>query len=362
MKLTINSHALSKALQVVAPAVGKNPVLPILEHILMRTTDEGVELIGTDLEVFIRATVPCKVIIAGSITIPAKLVLDMVKKLPNQELMFNFNGKTIITSAFGNYEVLSGECDDFPKFKEIEHAKTTKLPSSVFIEGIAATLFTASSDDLRPAMCGVYFESDGTSTAMVATDAHVLARYSFPSDLESSVIIPRKALNLIKSSFKTDGDVIVAYSATHATIEQDRITIIARLIDARFPDYKQIIPSGYTNKATVNKKSLVNCLKRVMLFANSRSSQVLFSYTEGGLKVRSFDSDFENAGAETFECDHNLEDNFEIGFNGRFVITALNNTYGRDIEIYFGANNRPAIIYSEGGKQEILIMPMMLES
>ena len=362
MKLTINSQDLSKALQIVTPAVGKNPVLPILEDILMRTTDEGIELIGTDLEVFIRATVPCKVLVGGSITIPAKLVLDMVKKLPNQELMFHFNGKTSITSAFGKYEVQSGECADFPKFKEIEDAKTTKLPASVLIEGIEATLFTVSNDDLRPAMCGVYFDSNGSSTSMVATDAHVLARYSFESNLDSSVIIPSKALNLIKSSFETDVDIIVSYSATHATFEQDGITISVRLVDARFPDYKQVIPSGYTNKATVNKKSLINCLKRVMLFANSTTSQVTFSFTEGSLKISSFDLDFENAGSETFECEHNLEEDFKIGFNGRFVVTALGKTSGSDIEIHFGANSRPAMIYGEGGNHEILIMPVMIQS
>jgi DNA polymerase-3 subunit beta len=226
-----------------------------------------------------------------------------------------------------------------------------------------------SNDELRPAMTGVYCQLSPQNVTFVATDAHKLVRYrrnDAKADTATSFILPKKALNLLKSSLPSeDLNVSIEYNTTSAFFKFANINLICRLIDERYPDYEAVIPLNNPNKLTLDRSLFLNCLKRVVIFANKTTHQVRLKITGSELNISSEDIDFANEAHERIGCQFDGED-MEIGFNAKFLIEMLNNLSGEEITIEMSTPNRAGILFpSIKDKDEdilMLVMPVMLNN
>lgn len=204
MKFIVSSSALLKQLQHIAGVINANTVLPILEDFLFEVEKNKLSVIATDLETVMRIQLDIEAKDSGKVCIPAKILIDSLKNLPDQPLTFNIdkNNAIEITSDSGKYKVMGESADNFPKEPAADDTSSFKMTASAFVTAINKTLFATSNDDLRPAMTGVLFELDKKGLQFVATDAHRLVRYnrkdvSCPN--KDSFVVPRKPLNLLKA-------------------------------------------------------------------------------------------------------------------------------------------------------------------
>src|SRR3954464_10931253 len=205
MKFIVSSSQLLKQLQHIAGVINANTVLPILEDFLFEVEKNKLNVVATDLETVMRIQMDIEAKDSGKVCIPARILMDSLKNIADQPLTFNIdkNFSIEITSDNGKYKVMGENPDNFPKEPAADDTTSFTMTASALVTAINKTLFATSSDDLRPAMTGVFFELDKKSLQCVATDAHRLVRYKrkdVACPKSDSFIVPRKPLNLLKAA------------------------------------------------------------------------------------------------------------------------------------------------------------------
>ncbi|MCY7409504.1 MAG: DNA polymerase III subunit beta, partial [Chitinophagales bacterium] len=324
MKFIVSSGSLLKQLQLIGGVVSTNTVLPILEDFLFDIKDGKLTAFSTDLETSMSTSLDVEAKEDGKIAIPAKLLTDVLKTLPEQPLTFSVNKQTLaieITSDKGKYRLTGENGDDFPRIPVPEETKEIKLPSAVISNAINKSLFAVGTDDMRPAMTGVNFELSAEGITFVATDAHRLVRYKrmdAKSAKPASFIVPKKALTLLGNAIPSeDTQVKISYNSSNAFFTFGNVKLICRLIDARFPDYHAVIPAENPNKLVINSNDLLSSLRRLIVLSNKTTHQATLKMTGNELQLNTRDLDFSNEGNETLSCEYNGEDT-EIAFNAKF--------------------------------------------
>lgn len=371
MKFSVSSSELLKRLQIAGGAIGTNPVLPILEDFLF-TIDNGQLIIAaTDLETSITTEIEVMADSDGSIAVPAKILLETLKALPQQPITFSVNEETLgieITSAYGKYKLAGENGQDFPRIPEPDDVDTIELPGAVLTEGINKTLFATSNDELRPAMSGVYFQVDFSKITFVATDAHKLVKYTFSdvsSDVSTSFIVPKKALNLLKNALPPSTEVKLEFNKANAFFTFDDTKLVCRLIDARYPDYNAVIPVENPNVLTIPRNDFQNSLKRIAIYANKTTNQVILNIADGSLTISAQDLDFSNEATEQLSCTYDGNP-LTIGFNAKFLVEMLSVLDTDDVKVEMSTSTRAGILLpvEEKANEEILmlVMPVMLSN
>ena len=296
-------------------------------------------------------------------------VLDSLKNISDQPLTFNIDKKfgIEITSENGKYKVMGENPDNFPKEPVADTATSFTMPSSALVTAINKSLFAVSTDDLRPAMTGVFFELDPKSITCVATDAHRLVRFkrtdvSCPKT--DTFIVPKKPLTLLKTALPDNEDELkISYNSNHLFVTHGGTELVCRLIDARFPDYKVVIPVDNPYKLTVAKNDFQSALRRVSVFSNKSTNQVALTISGSELQLAAQDVDFSFEGNERMACQYDGED-LQIAFNAKFLIEMLNAADTTDVVIELSTPTKAGIIKpSESAKDEellMLVMPLML--
>src|ERR1700745_3845915 len=211
MKFIVSSSQLLKHLQQISGVINANTVLPILEDFLFEVEKNKLTVVATDLETVMKVHLEVEAKDTGKICIPARILIDSLKNIPDQPLTFNIdkNFTVEITSDNGKYKVMGENPDNFPKAPVADDAKNFTINSAALLSGINKTLFAVSNDDLRPAMTGVFFELSKNALQFVSTDAHRLVRYK-RIDAEISkndnFIVPKKPLSLLKNILPSNDD------------------------------------------------------------------------------------------------------------------------------------------------------------
>ncbi len=372
MKFTVASNELLKHLQIASGAIAPNPILPILEDFLFTLDKNKLTICSTDLEVSIIASLEVSSDSVGRVAIPAKMLTETVKALPQQPITISINSDYAIeiTSAFGKYKLAGENGDDFPLTPEDENSEAIKLPGHVAAQGISKTLFATSNDDLRLAMTGVYFSLEDEALTFVSTDAHKLVRYSFKNieGIEkkgTSFIIPKKALNLLKNALPTGEIVELHYNKTNAFFSFKNTRLICRLVDARYPDYNAVIPVESTRRLTISRQEFLNSLRRIAIYANKSTNQVVLNLSEKSLTISAQDLDFSNEATEQMNCIYEGEA-MTIGFNAKFLVEMLNVMEGDEIYLELSTPSRAGILRPvnpvEGEDILMLVMPVILSN
>jgi DNA polymerase-3 subunit beta len=327
-------------------------------------------LSASDLETSMntRMAIQCKE--EGMIAVPAKLLLDILKSLPDQPLTFDVDGKTFgieITSDNGKYKLTGQNGDEFPKAPAMGASKALLIGADVLNRAISKTIFAAGNDDMRPIMSGVFFEIEPESVRFVATDAHKLVRMT-RSDIggeSAAFIVPRKPLNLLKGALSSlKSEVNMQYTENNAMFTFDNVTLMCRLIEGKYPNYEAVIPKENPFKLTIDRLDFLNSIKRVSIFANRSTNQVRLKLTGSEIQLSAEDLDFANEAHEQLACTF-VGDNMEIGFNSRFLQDMLNNLDANNVHVEMSAPNRAGIITEVEKSFEnedilMLVMPVML--
>lgn len=372
MKFVVSSSALLKQLTSINGVITTNPVVPILENFLFEVSESKLTVYASDLQTSMITELPVEAKQKGSICVPAKILLDTLKNLPEQPVTFTIDNETYsieISSDNGRYKLSGENATDFPKVPAVKNSSSVDISSDVLGRAISSTIFAASTDELKPAMTGVYLSLTEKSGTFVATDGHRLIRFrrsDVTSDGNNTLIIPRKALTLLKASLPSENTVVnIEFNASNAFFNFNNVKMICRLIDERFPDYENAIPVANPNKLSINRADFLNSIKRISIYANKTTYQVRLKITGSELQVSAEDLDFSNEANERLNCEYEGED-MEIGFNAKFLIEMLNNLDCDIIDLNMSAPNRAGLIIpSDKNDNEdilMLVMPVMLSN
>jgi len=372
MRFIVSTSTLLKQLQAVNGASSSSTVLPILENFLFEIKDGVLIVSATDLQTSMTTSLSVESKEDGKVAIPSKILLETLKTLPDQPISFSVDDKTFaieISAGDGKYKLSGENGEDFPKIPTVDNPSSVAMPASVLAEAINKTLFAVSSDELRPAMTGVFCQLSPQHITFVATDAHKLVRYrrlDTKSEAPATFILPKKALTLLKASLPSDDvNVSVEYNNTSAFFRFGNINLICRLIDERYPDYEAVIPTNNPNKLIIDRALFLNCLRRVVIFANKTTHQVRLKITGSELNISSEDIDFANEAHERLSCQYEGED-MEIGFNAKFLIEMLNNLGGEEVLLEMSSPNRAGLLMPQTHDEQedvlMLVMPVMLNN
>jgi len=370
MKFIVNSNYLLKQLSNINGVITTNPVVPILENFLFEIDKANLTVTASDLQTSMITELNVESKEKGNIAVPARILLDTLKNLPDQPVTFSVDESTYsieISSDNGRYKLSGENATDFPKVPSVSNDFSASVSSEVLSKALSNTIFATSSDELRPAMTGVYVNLSEKNTTFVATDGHRLVRYrrtDVKSENGNAIIIPRKALNLLKATLPSENtDVSIDFNLSNAFFRFGSIRMICRLIDERFPDYENVIPSSSTIKMTISRTDFLSSLKRISIYANKTTHQVRLKITGSELQVSAEDLDFSNEANERLSCEHEGED-IEIGFNAKFLIEMLSNIDTEQIRLNMSAANKAGVILpADKSKEEdilMLVMPVML--
>jgi DNA polymerase III subunit beta len=370
MKFIVNSAYLLKQLSNINGVITTNPVVPILENFLFELDKGSLTVTASDLQTSMITDLQVESKEKGSIAVPARILLDTLKNLPEQPVTFSIDESTYsieIISDNGRYKLSGENATDFPKVPSVSNDFSAEISSEVLARAINNTIFATSNDELRPAMTGVYVNLGENNSTFVATDGHRLVRYrraDVKSSNGSSIIIPRKALNLLKATLPSENtDVSVSFNLSNAYFKFGNLRMICRLIDERFPDYDNVIPTQNNITMSIERSDLLGALKRISIYANKTTHQVRLKITGSELQISAEDLDFSNEANERLSCDHENED-IEIGFNAKFLIEMLSNMDSPKIKLTMSAPNKAGVILpaeNESGEDILmLVMPVML--
>jgi DNA polymerase-3 subunit beta len=372
MMRLVSSSTLLKQLTNINGVITINPVVPILENFLFEIKEGKLTVSASDLQTSMITELEVESKESGSIAVPAKILMDTLKNLPEQPVTFSIDPETYsieISSDIGRYKLSGENATDFPKIPEVSDGYAVDISTDALARAIGNTIFATSNDELRPAMTGVYVNLSDTNTTFVATDGHRLIRYrrvDVVSDDNNAIIIPRKALNLLKATLPSENsNVTIEFNMANAFFHFNNIKMICRLIDERYPDYENVIPNDNNNEMTIDRGELLSSLKRISIYANKTTNQVRLKITGSELQISAEDLDFSNEANERLACEHDGED-IEIGFNARFLIEMLNNIESKEITLKLSEPNRAGLIIpkEKGDNEDILmlVMPVMLNN
>lgn len=325
MKLVVTQENLSKALQVVGRvATGKTP-LPILNNILLRTSNNRLLLAATNLEIAITQHIGSKIESEGSITVPAKLMSEFMSSLPKGNVVLEADGTKLHIKSGAYSSIINGMLpDEFPALPEITTQQEIVIAPSVLKRAIQQTVLVASNDDTRPILTGVYCHNYEGKLHFAATDGYRLAERSLqPIEGDLQAIIPAQTMQDILRVMNDDlQEVRLIFDENQVRLLLDDIEIISRLIDGTFPDYRQLIPAKSDIQATLEKDEFVRITKIASLFARESGGSVTLKVSDVDQKL-SIHSVASQLGENTSEADAEVTAAGQVTLNSRYLIEAL---------------------------------------
>ncbi len=370
MKFIVSSTQLLKQLQILGGVINTNNTLPILDNFLFELNQSQLKISASDLETTMSAVIDVEADESNSIAVPARLLLDFLKTLPEQPITFKLddNNTFEISSDNGKYAIPYANGEEFPKAVELESPSSTSLSANILGNAISKTIFASGNDDLRPVMSGVFFQFSTENLTFVATDAHKLVKYvrkDVKANELAEFIMPKKPLTLLKNILSgNEEEVTIEYNDTNAKFIFGNSVLICRLIDGKYPNYEAVIPKENPNKLTLDRSLFYNSVRRVSIFSSKTTHQIRLKMAGTELKISAEDLDFSNKADERLQCSYEGDD-MQIGFNSRFLLEMLNNLNSNEILLEMSIPNRAGILtpidgLEEGEEITMLVMPVML--
>ena len=369
MKFSANTAELQRILGKVHGVIPSKSPTPILESFLFDLSGNTLTVTATDLEVSFTISVDITGLEDGTIAIPGKRLMDTVRALP-PDTTLNFvvdetTNRIRITTQSGEYNLSGESAKEFPSIPSFVAGEEVVLDASELRKIIQHTIFAVSTDELRPAMMGVLFQSKGSELRAVSTDGHRLVRYAqkLPSKgaLKRDIIVPAKALQILSRSIE-EGSSTIGVSESHIRFTFERSTLLSRLIDETYPSYESVIPTDNEKVMTASREALASSIRRVALYSSATTHQIRLGLKEGILTIRAQDIDFGGEARETIPCDYS-GDELEIGFNAQYVMDMLNHLDGEKVSFRFSTPTRAGLLSptsGNGGNVVMLVMPVRL--
>jgi len=366
MRFTITREKLQEGLAAVAPAVPAKTTLPVLANLLVQTTDKGIRISGTDLDIAVSTEVTADVESAGAITIPARKLTEIARELPPAPVRISATGDQRITLECGRskFKLLGLPKSEFPSFPAVAFDKAVRIPSGELQKLIQHTAFAASTEESRPILNGVLWELRTDMMRMVATNGHRLAKMevAVKAGQKADLIIPPKALEQIRRLFPAEEQLEIAQGENHLGFRSPFTSVFTRLIEGPYPGYEQVIPKDNDKYAILDRAAFTSALKRMSVVASDQTHRIRLSFNAGMLKFSVSTPDLGEAQDELpIRYDG---DPLDIGFNAAYLLEILRYLPTDEVRMTFRAPERASTVEPEGwsdpAKYLCLLMPLRL--
>src|SRR3954465_2758459 len=368
MRFTISQEKLQEGLTAVAASIPAKTTLPVLANILVETTEKGIRLSGTDLDIAVSTEVSADVEAQGAITIPAKKLAEIARQLPPSPVKVAAVGEQRVTLDCGrsHFKILGLPKDEFPSFPSVKFQDSWRVRAGELRKLIDHTMFAVSTEESRPILNGVLWELRSELMRMVATNGHRLAKMEVPIATagapSSDLIVPPKALDQIRRLFPEDEELEIARGDNHLGFRSPFTAVYTRLIEGPYPNYDQVIPRDNNRIAIADRQSLISALRRMSVIASDQTHRIRLSFNAALLR---FSVQTPDLGEATDEMAIRYNgDPLDIGFNATYLLEILRYIPTDEVKLTFRAPERAATLepeaWSEPGSYLCLVMPLRL--
>ena len=362
MIISCNTSNLNKALQTVQKAIISKPSTPIFSGIHMQTNNGKLEIQAMDRNMAIACNIDADITEAGEIVVSAKHFSELIRKLPEETLTISKNTEnhTIkVSSGKSEYQLLLMNEEDYPKFPTFDAEKSITIEDTMIKELIKKTIFACSNDEARPLFTGILVEVANGKITFVGTNTHRLAIKSLPytDAAPMSMIIPSKVLTEISRNLASDTpeQVNISLLNNQIMVVIDNVTIVSRLIEGKFPDYKRVIPPKFAITAKVNIKALAGAVERVALFSTDGDYSIIkMSVENNELTITSSSPDV-GTGREVIVCESE-GDKLNVAFNSRYILDILKSLEAEDAILSMNTSLSPVCVTCEQEPDYIYIV------
>lgn len=376
MNVSVMQENLARGLQMVSRAVSSRATLPVLANVLLKTESSGLKLTATNLEIGINCWVPGKVETEGEITVPARLLTDLVASLPNQriDLVLSPKDRTLKMTCGNNRSSIKGiEADEFPVVAAIGESPATSVDARALREALGEVVFAAASDEARPILTGVLTKLDGSTMTLAAADNYRIAVRSLvldrPVSPEMVIVVPGRSyaeLMRILPDAEASIDITVTPNKSQVLFHIEGVDLVSRLIEGQFPNYEPVIPTSHSSRAVVDRETLLAGARRASIFARDSANIVKIELgADGGdgagLSITAHAADVGD-NADTIEA-HIEGSPTTIAFNARYLIDVLGALGAEEAALELSGPLAPGVIRGIGKDDYVhVIMPVRTAS
>lgn len=386
MKIVCSQVELKNNLSLVSRAVPSRPTHPILANVLLVAEEDKnrITLTGFDLSLGIRTSFFAEVVEGGTITLPAKLLNDIIARLPEGDVSLSYeededdeNPLVAIDALSGKFQLRGVKADEFPELPTVEKKEAFFLPISSLTEGLKGSLFSASGDETKQILTGVHLTRDFDTLEFAATDGHRLSvvKTSEEEDEKTddsqvrdgdnfSITIPARALRELEkiiSGDKNNVSVALYVDQGQVVFEVDEQHLTSRKLDGAYPNYNQLIPKNFERTMIVDRKQVIDSLERVSVFTDQKNNLVKFKLEPENSQVVLSVEAKELGNAKASINAQITGEGFEIGFNIKYLMDGLKALSANDIQFQLNGATQPVIITPLSGLQmTYLIMPVQI--
>jgi DNA polymerase-3 subunit beta len=366
MKLTCAKDELAEKLQVAGRGVSTRTTVQILAGILLRAASGQLSLSATDMEISLRVALEAQVDDEGSVVVPGRLLVDIVRLLPTGEVTISHRaeeGVVELVCGSASYRLHTYAAEDFPRLPEIDDANAFTVDREAFVDTIARVSRSASRDESRPVLTGVLVRFEGDKLVMAATDSYRLSvKETGLSDgpgREVEAIVPARALAELARIAQggESGAIKVGVQENQVVFGVDDVWLTARRIDGQFPNYKQLLPETFEAEVTMPREEFLDVVRRTSVLAQ-RKSPLRLRFEDGELTVSAQTQDVGEA-HESLPISYSGEA-IEIGFNAEFLRDGLESVTDDSVRLKLISPLRPGLIHGETDDFLYLIMPIRL--
>ena len=366
MKFSIQQEVLLQPISQVVGVVERRQTLPVLANFLVSAQGNRLAITGTDMEVELIATVEADVQTEGETTVPARKLVDIVRKLPEGvDIKAALEGdKLLISSGRGRYTLSTLPATEFPATDQVETLEVFKIQEDKLKKMLDKTSFSMANQDVRYYLNGLLFEFHDGSLTTVATDGHRLAVCDLDTDLgvaqDRQLIVPRKGVLELSRMLSDSADLVeLALGKNHVRLVKGSTIFTSKLIDGRFPDYQAVIPRGTDRHINIDRGSFILALQRASILSNEKYRGVRLEASSGSVKIVAHNPPHEEA-VEELEAELNF-DQIAIGFNVTYLLDALSAIEADTVVMALkDANSSCLIIGEPGGTDRHVVMPLKL--
>ena len=374
MNVSVMQENLARGLGIVGRAVSGRATLPVLANVLLRTESAGLKLTATNLEIGINCWVPGKVADEGEITVPAKLLADLVSSLPNQriDLLYSAKDRTLKVNCGGSKSSIKGiEADEFPVVAAIGDTPATSADSRALRDALGEVVFAAASDESRPILTGVLTRLAGDTMTLTAADNYRIAVRSLtlakPVSPEMTIVVPARSyaeLMRILPDAEASIEITVTPNKSQVLFHVEGIDLVSRLIEGQFPNYEPIIPTEHTSRAVIDREAFLAGARRASIFARDSANIVkveLGGEAGDGISITAHAADVGDA-VDALEATVEGQAT-TIAFNARYLIDVLSNLGADEAALELSGPLAPGVIRGVGKDDYVhVIMPVRTAS
>ncbi|MCK9229510.1 MAG: DNA polymerase III subunit beta [Syntrophales bacterium] len=375
MEFTVDRHVFQEAVQRTLGIVERKTTIQILNNILIKAGDSMIRIVATDREIGLVADYEARILSGGEITLNAKKLHEMVREMDGDTVFFKTteNHQAHIVSGNAEYRMSGISAEEFPEVRLEDDVSFFTLPAKFLRNMILQTFYAASADENRSSLNGAFFKKEGKTCEMVATDGHRLAlvRRDIPSDHEridddstvEGVIIPRKGLNEIRKMVEDGegtGTVDVGIRNHVCVVRQQGSMLRVSLVDAQYPDYRRVIPKDRGVSVRIEKKKMMQSLRRMAVMSTEHFSGVVITLRDGSMKLNSTNPDL---GEANEELDVDFKNGtFSVGYNIRYLIESIEGIDSDVVTFEMRSTGGPGVVRIPDDETYLgIIMPITIQ-